>query len=121
MRGDFPRTIWTYWHQGWEHAPELVQRCRRSWEYHNRGWTIRALDAETLPAYVDLSDFSPSPDRDSVFQSRDEPERRGRVGGWGSDIEVVVREGMMGCGGRRGQAEGVGGQSRCLVFLSIDW
>ena len=69
MRGDFPRTIWTYWHQVWEHAPELVQRCRRSWEYHNRGWTIRALDAETLPAYVDLSDFSPSPDRDFTLQA----------------------------------------------------
>ena len=48
--GDFPRTIWLFWLQGWENTPELVKRCLRSWEHHNPGWTIRTLDAETLPA-----------------------------------------------------------------------
>ncbi len=61
---DFPRTIWMLWHQGWENAPELVKRCLRSWQYHNPGWTIRALDAETLPSWIDLSGFSAVPDRD---------------------------------------------------------
>ncbi len=58
LQSDFPRTIWMLWHQGWENAPELVQRCRRSWEYHNPGWTIHALDAENLADYVDLSELS---------------------------------------------------------------
>ncbi len=66
---DFPRTIWMFWRQGWDAAPELVRRCLRSWEYHNPGWTIRALDAETLPAYVDLSDFSAAPERDFTVQT----------------------------------------------------
>ena len=66
---DFPRTIWLLWHQGWENAPELVKSCLRSWQYHNPGWTIRALDAENLPAYVDLSDFSSAPDEDFTLQA----------------------------------------------------
>ena len=31
--GSFPKTIWMLWYQGWENAPELVKRCRRSWQY----------------------------------------------------------------------------------------
>ena len=41
----------------------------------------------------------------SVFQSRNEPERRVRNRGLGSDIGVVVGGGMMGWRLRRGQAE----------------
>ena len=58
-----------FWRQGWDAAPELVRRCLRSWEYHNPGWTIRALDAEALPAYVDLSDFSAAPEKDFTVQT----------------------------------------------------
>ena len=36
---DFPKTLWMLWLQGRENAPE-VQRCLRSWEHHNQGWTI---------------------------------------------------------------------------------
>ncbi len=57
------------WLQGWENTPELVTRCLRSWEYHNPGWTIRALDADTLPACVDLSDFSAAPAKDFTPQA----------------------------------------------------
>lgn len=57
----FPRTIWMLWLRGWEHAPELAQRCRRSREYHNPGWTIRALDVDSYPGYMDISNLSPSP------------------------------------------------------------
>ena len=66
---DCPRTIWTLWLQGRENAPELVKRCLRSWEYHNPGWTIRVLDAETLPAYIDLSDFAATPEKDFTPQA----------------------------------------------------
>ncbi len=63
-----PRTIWILWLQGRENAPELVKRCLRSWEYHNPGWTIRVLDAETLPAYIDLSGFSATPEPLAEFR-----------------------------------------------------
>ena len=62
--------------------------------------------------------------RESVFQSRDEPERRGRVGGWGSDIEVVVREGMMGLreAGEVKQKVLAGSRAVWFFFQSIgDW
>lgn len=67
--GDFPRTLWMLWLQGWENAPELVKRCLCSWQYHNPGWTIRLLDADTLPEWVDLSDFSAAPNEDFLVQS----------------------------------------------------
>lgn len=67
--GGFPRTIWMFWRQGWENAPELVRRCRRSWEYHNPGWTIRLLDGDTWRSEVDLSDISPAPDEDLITVS----------------------------------------------------
>jgi len=47
------------WIQGWDSAPDLVQRCLRSWQHHNPGWTIRLLDAETFSECTDLSVFLP--------------------------------------------------------------
>jgi hypothetical protein len=49
------RTIWTCWLQGRETAPPLVQRCLRSWEEKNPGWTVKCLDATTIERYVPLS------------------------------------------------------------------
>lgn len=57
------------WLQGWENAPELVKRCLHSWQHHNPGWTIRLLDADTLPDWVDLSDFSPAPEENFPVQA----------------------------------------------------
>jgi hypothetical protein len=43
-----PRTIWMYWDQGWNHAPEIVRRCRESWVRHNPAWDVRALDRDSV-------------------------------------------------------------------------
>ena len=56
-----PRTIWTYWEQGRDNAPPVVQRCFESWEYWNPGWTLQVLDRHTLSRHTDLEqriDFS---------------------------------------------------------------
>ncbi|MEO6741115.1 MAG: capsular polysaccharide synthesis protein [Chthoniobacteraceae bacterium] len=50
------KILWTYWHQGWRNAPELVSVCRKSWEVLNPGWRIECLDAETVCDYVGLKD-----------------------------------------------------------------
>ena len=67
LRG-FPRTIWIFWEQGWENAPELVKHCLRSWEYCNPGWTIHALDRENYSAFADLRDLAPAPNDDFTVQ-----------------------------------------------------
>ena len=55
----FPRKLFLAWLQGWDRAPEVVTRCRHSWEYHNPTWEIHFLDNTNLSDYVTLDDFSP--------------------------------------------------------------
>ena|SRR5271167_107809 len=43
---------WTCWFQGRNHAPELVQKCLRSWEDQNPGWDVRCLDASSALHYA---------------------------------------------------------------------
>lgn len=40
--------IWTYWHQGWENAPSIVERCLDSWIRLNPDYEVCALDRITL-------------------------------------------------------------------------
>lgn len=47
-----PKRIWIYWEQGWERAPELVRRCRRSWEERNPQWEVVALDGSSAAAWA---------------------------------------------------------------------
>ena len=42
------KTIWTYWHQGWDKAPRLVKQCRESWVRLNPDYEVRALDHRSL-------------------------------------------------------------------------
>ena len=46
------KIIWTCWFQGRTHAPELVQKCVRSWEDRNPGWNVRCLDASSALRYA---------------------------------------------------------------------
>ena len=48
------KVIWSYWFDGRDSAPELVQRCLASWEIKNPGWDVRCLDEYTVGRYVDL-------------------------------------------------------------------
>lgn len=54
----FPQKLFLAWFQGWDHAPEVVTHCRRSWEYYNPTWEIHFLDKDNLSDYIDLDDFS---------------------------------------------------------------
>ena len=49
-----PRTIWMYWAQGWNEAPELVRKCRSTWQLQNPDWTVISLDDDLIPQYADL-------------------------------------------------------------------
>ena len=54
---DFPKTIWMFWMQGEDNAPELVQQCIRTWRVHNPDWNVVVLDEESMNAHVDLPPF----------------------------------------------------------------
>jgi len=62
------KTIWMYWAQGWDNAPELVQQCRRSWKELNADYEVIALDACSLANYIDLP-FSKHFDLSMAIQS----------------------------------------------------
>jgi hypothetical protein len=47
-----PREIWLYWHQGFEDAPWLVQRCAESWRLQNPGWHVHLLDGSSIRRYL---------------------------------------------------------------------
>lgn len=49
-----PRKIWLLWLQGWQSAPELVNKVRESWRFHNPDWDIVLLDNKNVHQYIDL-------------------------------------------------------------------
>ncbi len=50
-----PKRVFLFWSQGWDQAPELVQRVRDSWIMHNPGWEVILLDDDSLPDWIDMS------------------------------------------------------------------
>lgn len=50
---ELPKIIWMLWLQGWDHAPRLLQACRRTWEINNPDWTIHCLDRHTVIPFID--------------------------------------------------------------------
>lgn len=48
------KIIWMYWAQGWDNAPDLVQKCRRSWESFNPDYKVIALDDLTVGEYLNI-------------------------------------------------------------------
>jgi len=46
--------IFLYWHQGWDNAPELVQRCAESWVHHhqNSGWEVHLLHRGNIEGWL---------------------------------------------------------------------
>lgn len=47
-----PPVIWTYWEQGWQHAPLVCQICVESWELSNPELTLHKVSAMDLPALL---------------------------------------------------------------------
>lgn len=50
------RRIWTYWHQGWENAPQLCRVCLESWQAMNPGFEVVTLDSESVHDFLSQSD-----------------------------------------------------------------
>ena len=53
-----PRTIWMYWAQGLDDAPEIVKICVQSWRDQNPGWDLRLITDETLSNHLDRSRYA---------------------------------------------------------------
>jgi hypothetical protein len=53
----FPRQLWMYWHQGWNNAPPLVQKCAESWLKRNPSWKVHYSTAESLHEFVTIPEF----------------------------------------------------------------
>ncbi len=51
---EMTKLIWMYWAQGWDKAPDLVQKCKRSWERLNPEYRVMALDDGSLGNYINL-------------------------------------------------------------------
>lgn len=47
-----PKTLWIYWHEGFEKAPELVKLCHRSWQRLNPDYEFQSLSDENLSDYI---------------------------------------------------------------------
>ena len=47
-----PPVIWTYWEQGWNHAPLVCKICIESWELSNPELTLHKVSARDLPALL---------------------------------------------------------------------
>jgi hypothetical protein len=62
------RTVWLYWHQGFDAAPDLVRACARSWQERNPGWTVQQLDQHSIGKYVDISAMLEFPRPDITLQ-----------------------------------------------------
>jgi hypothetical protein len=48
--------IWTYWHQGFDQAPEIIQHCIASWMRHHPNWEIHLLDQHSAKEFIDGPD-----------------------------------------------------------------
>ena len=46
------KTIWTYWHQGFDKAPIVVQKCVEQMQRLNPDWEIKLLDKDTVYDYA---------------------------------------------------------------------
>ena len=51
------QTIYINWFQGFEHAPDIVTQCVRSWKFYNPDWNIILLDDTNIHTYVRLEDY----------------------------------------------------------------
>jgi hypothetical protein len=47
------KTIWTYWHQGFNDTPFLVRRCIEQWKKLNPNWTIHLLDKDNVNDFIE--------------------------------------------------------------------
>lgn len=62
------RTVWSYWQQSEERAPEIVRLCFESWRRLNPGWRLHVLDECSLAEAVDLTELRAADRADITVQ-----------------------------------------------------
>ena len=58
------KRIWLYWHQGFEHAPPIIEKCISSWRSSNSDWKISTLDWSSVRTIIDVTDI------ETIYRSR---------------------------------------------------
>jgi hypothetical protein len=53
------KTIYIFWLQGFDKAPDIVTWCVQSWKYYNPDWKFVFLDYKNLKQYVNLEEYIP--------------------------------------------------------------
>lgn len=53
-KSSIPKIIWTYWGQGADQQPHVIQKCISSWKAHNKDWDVIVLDETNTDQYVRL-------------------------------------------------------------------
>lgn len=51
------RVIWQYWAQGYDHVPDIIQKCLESVDRFASDYTIIRLSDANLEEYLDIPDF----------------------------------------------------------------
>lgn len=51
------KTIYILWYQGFNNAPDLVNKCVNSWKYYNPDWTIILLDESNYTKYANINKY----------------------------------------------------------------
>jgi hypothetical protein len=63
----FEKRIWFYWHQGLNNAPDVVQKCYRSWRLRNPEWDVTPLRFSNLAYYLNPGDMNVLVTRPQAF------------------------------------------------------
>jgi hypothetical protein len=68
----FNKTIWIYWKQGWNNAPEVAKICLKSWYKYNSDYSIVELDDFNMKKYFDIDeDFNLSISKPDIVAKSD--------------------------------------------------
>ncbi|MGY6587761.1 MAG: capsular polysaccharide synthesis protein [Wenzhouxiangella sp.] len=59
----FKRQLFTYWHQGFDHAPAIVDACISSFKRNHEDWDLICLDSESVQRWLE-----PFPIREGRWQ-----------------------------------------------------
>jgi hypothetical protein len=51
------KTIWMFWEQGWNDAPEICKICLKSWLKYNPDWNIQTLDGSNIADFINLEQY----------------------------------------------------------------
>jgi len=70
-KSDIPPTIWMYWDQGLEAAPEVVKICAESWKALNPEYELIVLDHDSINLHVNVDSLFPDWRSLSIQQSSD--------------------------------------------------